>query len=313
MSDSSILLELDGSAQARYAAEVAWSIGKTINCNVDAQHVVDSLAAWDFLSFDIAGFIGSGPYFEAHETMRDCLTKVGKNLIEVYMQLAKKNSVEGEPYLDEGSTIREICFRAKDYGLVVMGHQPTGMQTPGEDKRKLPRRSITEALTHYVPRPLLLVQDRCRLWSKARILLGGQTVPKETLLACWQFINALSIEPYVRLLFNVEKGASMDRTSPDGMRAADDLTKLLPDLPGKNIDAKSVPDINEFLREDAEKEGDILLIIPVIEREGRRVTAFGITPEEMVRYLNHPAALFYMPETTAETPTVESKSVSTAV
>src|SRR6185437_6912532 len=142
MSDGSILLELDGSAQARYAAEVAWSIGKATNVRVDALHVVDSLAAWDFLAFDIAGFIGSGPYFEAHDKMRDCLTAIGTNLIEVYSKLAKQNGIEGQTFLDDGSTIREICARAKDYDVVIMGHQGTGMGSPDEDKRKLPRRSV---------------------------------------------------------------------------------------------------------------------------------------------------------------------------
>jgi nucleotide-binding universal stress UspA family protein len=313
MSDKSILLELDGSAQARYAAEVAWSIAQAVNCNVDAQHVVDSLAAWDFLSFDIAGFIGSGPYFEAHETMKECLTKVGRNLIDVYGQLAKKNNIEGEAYLDEGSTIREICFRAKEYGLVVMGHQPTGMQSPGEDKRKLPRRSVTEALTHYVPRPLLLVQDRCRMWTKARIVMGAQSIPAETLQACWQLINDLSVEPYLRVVLHRDKPTKMDKTAADGIKAADDFSKYLPDLPKKSIDVRSVEDIDDYLREDAEKEGDVLIIVPVVEVDGIRRTGFGVTPEHMVRYLNHPAILFYMPQTAPEAPAAESKSVSTAV
>ena len=313
MSDGSILLELDGSAQARYAAEIAWSMGRATSVSVDAQHVVDSLSAWDFLAFDIAGFIGSGPYFEAHELMRESLAKVGRNLIDVYTQLAQKNGITGEAYLDEGSTIREICFRSKDYEIVVMGHQPSGMESPEGDKRKLPRRSVTETLTHYVPRPLLLVQDRCPLWTKARILLGKQDVSPEVLSSCVQYITSLSVEPFLRFLFPADKSSKSERTSPNGLKAAADISKSIPELSEKNIDARSATDINEYLRQDAEQEGDVLLVVPVVEMNGKRVTSFGLTPEEIVRYLNHPAVLFWMESSEPEKASAPNKSVSTAV
>jgi nucleotide-binding universal stress UspA family protein len=317
MSDGSILLELDGSAQARYAAEVAWSIGKANNVRVDALHVVDSLAAWDFLAFDIAGFIGSGPYFEAHDKMRDCLTAIGKNLIDVYSKLAKQNGVEGEAFLDDGSTIREICARAKDYDVVVMGHQGTGMGSPDDDKRKLPRRSVVETLTYYIPRPLLVVQDRCRMWSKARILVGSHPVPDTLLRNCVSFISGLSAEPSLRFLFTSHPGGDSklkrDLTPPDGVKAISDISKIVPELTGKNMDARSTDDISEYLQQDAEKEADVLLVVPIIEQNGVRTTAFGITPDLMVRYLNHPAILFWMEELEPAKAPESGKSVSTAV
>src|SRR5271155_3664113 len=123
MSEKSILLGLDGSAQARYAAELAWSMAKIGSMRVDAQHVIDSLASWDFLNFDIAGFIGSGPYFEAHETMRSTLQELGQNLISAYRSIAEQNGVVSEVFLDEGTTIREISQRAKKHDLVVIGQR----------------------------------------------------------------------------------------------------------------------------------------------------------------------------------------------
>jgi nucleotide-binding universal stress UspA family protein len=314
MSERSILLELDGSAQTRYAAEVAWTLGQAAGFRVDAQHVVDSLAAWDFLAFDIAGFIGSGPYFEAHDSMRGCLSSIGKNLIDVYKQLADKNGIDGEAFLDEGSTIREICFRAAGYDLVVMGHIPTGMQSPNEDKRKLPRRSITETLTHYLPRPMLLVQDRTPMWQRARILLGSGHVAPELLSSCIRFINSLDLELSVRYLFRADgTGSGADRTAPDGLRATADITKSVPELIGKHIDVRSEHDFNDYLKQDAEQEHDTLLVVPVVEANGARKTSFDISPDVMVRYLNHPAVLFWMESAEVEKPVEAGKSVSTAV
>jgi nucleotide-binding universal stress UspA family protein len=314
MSDGSILLELDGSAQARYAAEVAWMLGKSSNSRVDALHVIDSLSAWDFLGFDIAGFIGSGPYFEAHETMKGCLETIGKNLIDVYSKLAKQNQVEGDAFLDEGSTIREICKRAADYDVVIMGHQSTGMGSPDEDNRKLPRRSVVETLTYYIPRPLMVVQDRCRLWTKARILMGSGTIPAEQLQECVNFINSINAEPTVRFLFtDTGLKTKKELTPPDGARAITDITKAVPQLKGCKIDSRTSPDANQYLQTDAEQESDVLLVVPIAEQNGWRMSSFGLTPDVMVRYLNHPAILFWMVEGEEKPAEKSSKSVTTTV
>ena len=312
MSERKIWLGLDGSVQSRYAAELSWSMAKMANMNVDALHVVDSLAAWDFLAFDIAGFIGSGPYFAAHESMRNSLNSIGQNLIDAYKALADGQGIKGDCFLDDGTTIREICWRAKDYDLVVLGHRSTGMQSPGEDKRKIPRRSVAETLTHYCPRPLLVVQDRAKLWSKVRILLGNSQVPSALLNSCLSLSSALNIEPSVRYVFTVEKRpGETDRTAPDGLRVVTDLTKLVPALAKAKVDVKTCIDINEYMQHDAEEDPDSLLVVPVTEVAGTRLTSLGVAPDLLVRYLNHSAILFWMEEEPVDS-TVEASVSTTA-
>lgn len=315
MSEKRILLGLDGSAQSRYAAELAWALSKAGNMPVDAQHVVDSLAAWDFLNFDIAGFIGSGPYFEAHETMRNTLQEIGQNLIDVYRNLAQQNGIEGEAYLDEGTTIREICWRAKDAELVLLGQRGTGMQSPNEDKRKIPRRSIAESLTHYCPRPLLVVQDRCKPWSKMRIMASPTSLPTDLIKSCLQFGSKFGIEPSVRMLFVMDEKAEKlsDKTAPNGLKATQDITKSIPELTGKQIDIRNTDDINEYWKQDAEEDSETLLVVPVVEVDGVRRTPFGTSPDLIVRYLNHPAVLFWMEGTLDETAFEQTKSAAGAV
>jgi nucleotide-binding universal stress UspA family protein len=300
MAHKSILLGLDGSAQSRYAAELCWAMSKMSGYKVDAQHVVDSLAAWDFLAFDIAGFIGSGPYFAAHETMRNSLFTIGQTLVEVYKGLAEAQSIQGETYLDEGTTIREICWRAKEHDLVVLGHRSTGMQSPDEDKRKFPRRSIAELVTHYSPRPLLLVGDRVKLWTKVRFMLGSGQVPSDLITSCVEFTSKFSMEPSVRYVFTNDKSEApieMEKTNPDGMRVVTDLRKLVPQLANARFDVKTTDDVNQFLKNDAEHaEDDTLLIVPVTNVSGRRRTSLGPSPDVLVRYLNHSAILFWMEE-----------------
>jgi nucleotide-binding universal stress UspA family protein len=311
MSEKKILLGLDGSAQSRYAAELAWAIAKSGEMRVDAQHVVDSLAAWDFLAFDIAGFIGSGPYFEAHETMRTTLHDIGQNLIDVYRSLAQQNGIEGEAYLDEGTTIREICHRAKDTELVVLGQRSTGMQSPDEDQRKIPRRSVAESLTHYCPVPLLVVQDRCKPWTKMRIMLSSSAAPLDLVRECVEFAKKHGMEPSARIVYT-ESGSST-LAQPNSSKVVAEITKFVKGLSEKQVDVRTTSDINEYWKTDAEEDPETLLVIPVTEVGGIRRTPFGTTPDFVVRYLNHPAVLFWMHGMVEEQRAESEKSVSSAV
>lgn len=309
----SILLSLDGSAQCRYAAELCWSIAKANDLSVSAQHVVDSLAAWDFLNFDIAGFIGSEPFFEAHETMLRCLTSIGESLTEAYEGQAAGHEINGKTYLDEGTTIREICWRAKDHAIVAIGQRGTGMGSPDDDKRRLPRRSIAESLTYYCPRPLLVVQDRCEPWTQMKIVLSSLRVPSSLLESCIAFAKRISIEPQLRVILVNESGNpevenDTVENCPEAKQLVDDLSKLVPAVAGLKADVRRTGHINSYWQHDAEEDSESLLVVPVAEIGGVRKTPFGTTPDTVVRYLNHPAVLFWMDETAVKLPQEEKAS-----
>jgi hypothetical protein len=314
----SILLSLDGSAQSRYAAELCWSLARANNLQVDAQHVVDSLAAWDFLNFDIAGFIGSEPYFRAHETMLSCLNSIGESLTEAYEGQAAGHEIEGGVFLDEGTTIREICWRAKDHALVAIGQRSTGMGSPEEDKRRLPRRSVAESLTFYCPRPLLVVQDRCEPWSRFRIVLSSLRVPSALLESCILFAKRLNIEPQIRLVLLTETESTEVENDtlencPEARHLIDDMSKLVPSMAGLRVDVRRTGNLNRYWRHDAEEDNNSLLVVPVTEIAGVRKTSFGTSPDTVVRYLNHPSVLFWMEEQRLTVPKEEAASSSQAV
>lgn len=309
----SILLSLDGSAQSRYAAELCWAVAKPNGWTVNAQHVVDSLAAWDFLNFDIAGFIGSEPFFEAHESMLRCLNDIGESLIEAYTGQAAGHEILGEAYLDEGTTIREICWRAKEHNLVAIGQRSTGMGSPEEDKRRLPRRSVAETLTYYCPRPLLVVQDRCEPWTQMKIMLSSMRTPSGLLDSCLKFAEQVKIEPEIQVVVVSENNQNEDEldsleNNPEAKQTIDDLTKLVPALKGLKVDVRKTSNLNRFWQADAEKDPSSLLVVPVTEIGGVRKTTFGTSPDTIVRYLNHPAVLFWMEETEVELPKEEKAS-----
>lgn len=309
----SILLSLDGSAQSRYAAELCWAIARANNIKVNAQHVVDSLAAWDFLNFDIAGFIGSEPYFRAHETMLSCLTSIGESLTEAYEGQAAGHEIDGNVFLDEGTTIREICWRAKDHALVAIGQRSTGMGSPEDDKRRIPRRSVAESLTYYCPRPLLVVQDRCEPWTRFRIVLSSLRIPSTLLESCILFAKRLNIEPQIRLVLVNETGSSEIENDtldncPEAQQLMEDVSKLVPSVSNLRVDVRRTGNLNRYWQHDAEEDNNSLLVVPVTEIAGVRKTSFGTSPDTVVRYLNHPAVLFWMEEQRLELPKEETAS-----
>lgn len=301
MTAKSILLSLDGSAQSRYAAEICWALAKNNGMSVDAQHVIDSLAAWDFLNFDIAGFIGSEPFFEAHETMLGCLTNIGESLTEAYEAQAAGHEIPGTAHLDEGTTIREICWRAKDHLLVAIGQRSTGMGSPDEDKRRLPRRSIAETLTYYCPRPLLVVQDRCQYWTKMNIVLSSLRIPSSLIESCLEFAKLTGIQANLRVVLvsdtasNQVECQSIDNC-PEAKQLLDDLKKLVPAAADLTVDLRRTGNLNRFFQHDAEEDPESLLVVPVSEFAGVRKSCLGISPDTIIRYQNHASVLFWMEE-----------------
>ena len=316
MSSESILLSLDGSVQCRYAAELCWSIAKANKMTVEAQHVVDSLSAWDFLNFDIAGFIGSEPYFEAHETMLNCLNAIGESLTEAYEGQAAGHEIPGATHLDEGTTIREICWRAKEHSVVAIGQRSTGMGSPEEDKRRLPRRSVAESLTYYCPRPLLVVQDRCEPWTRMRILLSSLRVPSSLIQSCLDFAKRVKIEVQLDVVVVNESGSDFEsceiESCPEARQLIEDLNKLVPAASKLKVQVKRTGNLNRFWAQDAEADPDSLLVVPVSEVGGVRRTVFGTTPDTVIRYLNHPAVLLWMEELEVELPREEAASAANA-
>lgn len=297
-----ILLGLDGSAQSRYAAEVAWNLAKRHNLTVNAQHVVDSLAAWDFLNFDINGFIGSGPFFAAHEAVRSHLLELGEGLVEAYQAQAAGHEVAGQCFLDEGTTIREVCWRAKDHDFVIYGQRSSGMQNPTEDKRRIPRRSICETLTYYLPKPLLVIQDRCSEWKKLRIMVSDKELelPISLVKGCLSFAAAFGLTAELCVLVE-GKGVKSD----GGERGNNAITRYqseLPELKKLKCYSQGVATLDSFWEKDGEAEPDVLRAILIVEDEQlKRHCTLQTEPDKPVRYLNYPAVLVWL-----DTPYIEA-------
>jgi nucleotide-binding universal stress UspA family protein len=163
MKNVSYLLLLDRSSESRIAASFAWTLASLTGASVVAQHVVDSAAVWRFLSFETAGFVGSGIFMEAREQIIKALHTIADALVLSYEALAEGNGFQAETHIDEGDLVTETARRAKEHDLVVFGYK----QNSDTHTRML------EQLVEVCPCPIIVVKNAVKRWSKLQIFANG--------------------------------------------------------------------------------------------------------------------------------------------
>jgi len=191
MNTGSYLLALDGSQASRAAAHLAWQLSGLTNSKVDAQHVVDSADIWRFLSYDLAGFIGSGPYMDAKERITQTMRGIAEALMLSYSSQAGGQVQSFDTFIDEGDPACEISKRAVDYDLVILGYHARTSNT----RRKV----LFEELAKVCPCPLLVVRDVAKRWSKMQIFINRDLASEETVASIFR-VGALLAIPVEVLL-----------------------------------------------------------------------------------------------------------------
>jgi nucleotide-binding universal stress UspA family protein len=177
----SILLSIDGSAESRSAAHIAWQLARQTESSITAQYVVDSAAVWKFLSYSSAGFIGSGPYMEANSQINEALRSIADSVLLSYNSQAEGQGIHNCSYIDEGDIVNSICDRAKEHDLVVIGH------SAGREN------DIFLELGKICPCPVLIIQKNTTRWSRICVLLTDETVNEDTIWDISEFGNALGL------------------------------------------------------------------------------------------------------------------------
>ncbi len=187
MKRMSILLSINGSAESRSAAQIAWQLAKQAGANITAQHVIDSLAVWKFLSYSSAGFIGSGPYMEARERINEALRSIADSLLLSYSSQADGQGLQNCSYVDEGNILSCIYERAKDHALVVIGHCSERTD------------DLYLQLGKICPCPVLVIKKSTALLSRICVVLNDESVNEETIWDISEFGTSfgLSTELYL--------------------------------------------------------------------------------------------------------------------
>lgn len=195
MSTKSILLPLDGSQASMHAADVACLLSKRLGASLVAQSVVDSQAVWGYLSPDLPGIIGSGPYMAAREQLMSGLRGIAEALMQAFEARALGKELTLECVIDEGPVGQEIAARASKHDLLVMGHHKQASGSRAWDRTQT--FSLCAMVAQETTCPMLIVQEKLSEWTAARLILSPLSYSRELVATFLALSRALKLEPEI--------------------------------------------------------------------------------------------------------------------
>ena len=297
MKGKSILLALSGSRQSHYAAEVCWQLARKLGSTITAHHVIDSHSAWEFLGHENPGFLASQKYLDVYQELVSKLFVLGEELAQKYAEEAKVLGVDDACIIDEGDPIKQICKRAVDHKMVIIGHRPsTSKQVLSSQFQRL---SLAESLAHECPRPLLIVQDECQQWTSLSIMVSLDHINELFINSSLDMAEALGLRPALLCL----TGGANEETPENLVRDLRQANERLERLPIALVPAQkelSVSVDQWYAPDDLPFEKQLwdnpLMVIPTRMIAGERITVFDGSPAYFVRYLTLPSIMLWPEE-----------------
>ncbi len=291
MNTKSILLAINGSEESLHAAELAWSLARSLSATIQAQTVVETKALWQLIDQGRPGLIGSGPYIAAYEAARLALKSAAEVLRASYEARIGPAKISSEFFIDEGNTVNEICRRAESSDLVIVGRRRSSTESADVEREEnaehtdpfcLPRYSISERLIYSCPRPLLVVQDRTQLWKSIRFIVSDASYDPESLRSFLQLTEWLSVPREILCVADKKKLEEMlsqvklEAASSKGITVQGQECNLLESAWLNSVDVAA---------------GTLAVIYVSSDGEGRK-HCLGIEPVTLARALKSSATLF---------------------
>lgn len=270
-----ILLAFNGSAEARYAAEVSWMLARRSGCSVTAQHVINTFAVWNFLQFSLSGFTGSGPFFSAFETICQSLRTLGVSLTDVYSSHIDSLGIDGAVVTDEGETLSEIKKRASVHDLAIVGRRRFSLSR----SRGVSPQSLCESLVREIDCPLLIVQRPCPQWQRLRILTGTEILPDSSIKAIFQFSSLFKMEPELYYVGNCSRNWEELHTL---LLVCASLSEE------KDINVEQISPGTQMSVPDS-----ALVVVPTLQTESGRVSFYDGDLERLLHSMDLPAILIW--------------------
>lgn len=118
-----ILVGLDGSDHARTAVRYAQWFAKHFDAKVLGLHVVDIVSVEGPFFHDISGSLGFEPYLDFTSKVREALAERGQVILDEFTASCAKEGIRSDTALQFGIIPSEICDRAREADLVVIGHR----------------------------------------------------------------------------------------------------------------------------------------------------------------------------------------------
>jgi nucleotide-binding universal stress UspA family protein len=212
MHHPSILLPITGSEESRFAAELCWNIAEKTEGKVLIQHVVDSETIWELLRNDSGGILGSHAYASAYEAISKQLHSLAAELTEACAARGKARKIETKCVVDQGNPIEEICDRAAEHDLVIVGHRLHKRLTEQNHNSPYLKYAIAEGLMHNCPRPLLVVQHKYAEPGTMKVIVTLDQASMGFIAACLRLAALLGMRPELLCIANDTHGKDLPQT-----------------------------------------------------------------------------------------------------
>ncbi|MBX9685687.1 MAG: hypothetical protein K2X27_03230 [Candidatus Obscuribacterales bacterium] len=147
-----ILLEIDGSADALAALDVAMSITLP-TIAVTPHYVLNTQAIWKFVGMEKPGLIGSGPYFQAFGAIKASLYDLMDTVSESYQARCSQFQHFADLVIDEGDFVCKINERATELRAAVLIGKTTLFRNA-----EATNKTIAE-ITHGINSPLIVIDQ----------------------------------------------------------------------------------------------------------------------------------------------------------
>ncbi len=116
-----ILVAVDGSENARSAAEFAFWMAKGFGARLTGVHVVDIVALEGPLIHDLSGSLGFELFQNFSSEMKKILEENGQGFLDDFKEEAERAGLKADIVRAYGIVSSEICEKARLADLVVMG------------------------------------------------------------------------------------------------------------------------------------------------------------------------------------------------
>lgn len=279
--NTSILLALDGSEEALYAAELCRYLAAKISAKVVPIHVIEKTGALEFIAPPKAGLIGSGPYMLAYESLCLSLKEISDKLSDSYS--AKFSESSENLLFEEGSPLEKLCERAPQHSLIVTGYNPRALPTTISHLHA--KLTLVEQLAHQCARPLMVVRRPINEILELTAVTTDHYINPKWLKNCWLAARQMGIPFTISLL------PLNDRIVPNTTQFMHRLIELQPEF--YQVTVRILP------KKGSDHISNVVPILPTIVQDEHRVTPSGECPAIVLRTSQYDSVIFWPDQATA--------------
>ncbi len=289
--NGSILLPVSGSRESMFAMDLAWKFAEALKVSINSQHVVNTRGALEVLGLSTPGIIGSGPYMAAYESLCREMRNIAAKLEDACMARMAGRNLPGKWFVDEGEPVDVIVNRLAEHQLLIMGYHH---QTEPLLKHQTIRLSLAEIMSQVSTVPLLVVQKQMASISELALICAVDHVNTAWIHNCLELAQALNANCSLTFL-----AAGQHEEPPTDF--VHDLKKSNPDLADLKMrivtrEGNQPAELATHHLRGLLGEAGCLPVVPTVDRDERRITAFAESPSDLLRRLSFDALLIWPEE-----------------